>query len=236
MQHDLAQRIDAGCVVVTPNRRLTAHLQREYNRAQLAAGRAVWPTADMLQFSAFVERAYGDALYSRQAAGLPTLLAPAQEQALWESIIRESEAGKALLAIPETAALAREAWQLAHAWRLMPLLGNVPLNEDTKAFQQWAQRYEAITRRERQTDSARLADVTASLLARTEIRKPKALVHYGFDLVMPQQTCVFRGAGGRRVQSDWRRAGGAQWRSRAPGLRGQCRRDTPRGGMGADAP
>ncbi len=191
MQHDLAQRIDAGCVVVTPNRRLTAHLQREYNRAQLAAGRAVWPTADMLQFSAFVERAYGDALYSRQAAGLPTLLAPAQEQALWESIIRESEAGKALLAIPETAALAREAWQLAHAWRLMPLLGNVPLNEDTKAFQQWAQRYEAITRRERQTDSARLADVTASLLARTEIRKPKALVHYGFDLVMPQQSAFF---------------------------------------------
>ena len=191
MQHDLAQRIEAGCAVVTPNRRLAAYLKRDYDRAQLAAGRAVWPTADMLPFSAFVERAYGDALYSGQAAGFPILLAPAQEQALWESIIRESESGKALLAVPETAALAREAWQLAHAWRLMPLIGKFPLNEDAKAFQQWAQRYEAITRRERQTDGARLADVTASLLARTEIRKPKALVHYGFDLVMPQQTALF---------------------------------------------
>jgi probable DNA repair protein len=191
MQQDLAQRIEAGCVVVTPNRRLAAYLKREYDLAQRAAGRAVWPTADMLPFSAFVERAYGDALYSGQTAGLPILLAPAQEQALWESIIRESETGKALLAIPETAALAREAWQLAHTWRLMPLVGRSPPNEDARAFQQWAQRYEAITRRERQTDSARLADVTASLLARTEIRKPKALVHYGFDLVMPQQSALF---------------------------------------------
>jgi probable DNA repair protein len=191
MQQDLAQRIEAGCVVVTPNRRLAAYLQREYNRAQRAARRAVWSTAEILPFSAFVERAYGDALYSGQATGLPILLAPPQEQALWESIIRESETGKALLAIPETAALAREAWQLAHTWRLMPLVGRSPPNEDARAFQQWAQRYEAITRRERQTDSARLADVTASLLARTEIRKPKALVHYGFDLVMPQQSALF---------------------------------------------
>jgi probable DNA repair protein len=190
MREDLAQRIEAGCVVVTPNRRLAAYLRREYDRAQLAAGRTVWPTADILPFPALVERAYSDALYSGHAAGLAILLAPAQEQALWESILRESEAGKALLAIPETAALAREAWQLAHAWRLTPRIGKFPSNEDARAFQQWAQRYEAITRRERQTDNARLADVTVPLLARPEIRKPKALVHYGFDLVMPQQTAL----------------------------------------------
>src|SRR3972149_4010767 len=87
MRPDLAQRIEAGCAVVTPNRRLAAYLKRDYDRAQLAAGRAVWPTADMLPFSAFVERAYGDALYSGQAAGFPILLAPAPEQALWGSIL-----------------------------------------------------------------------------------------------------------------------------------------------------
>jgi len=192
MQADLAQRIEAGCAVVTPNRRLAAHLKHEYDARQAAAGKSAWPTADILPFSAFVERAYEDALYSSHAAGLPILLAPAQEQALWENLIRESETGKALLAIPETAALAREAWQLAHAWGLMPRLGKFPLNEDGKAFQQWAQRYEAITRRERHTDSARLADVTAALLARPEIGKPKSLVHYGFDRVMPQQAALFR--------------------------------------------
>ena len=191
MRHDLAQRIEAGCAVVTPNRRLAAHLKHEYDARQMQAGKPAWPTADILPLSAFVERAYGDALFSGHAAGLPLLLAPAQEQALWESIIRDSDAGGILLAIPEAAALAREAWQLAHAWGLLPRLGKFSLNEDGKAFLQWTQRYESITRRERHTDGARLADVVASLLAKVEIRTPKSLIHYGFDLVMPQQAAFF---------------------------------------------
>jgi len=188
----IAQQIAAGCTVVTPNRRLAAHLKREYDARQAASGAEVWPTADILPLSAFIERAYGDALYSSAAAGLPLLLAPAQELALWESIVRESDTGKPLLAIPETAALAREAWQLAHAWDLLPRLGKFPLNDDARAFRDWAQRYESVTGRERHTDSARLADVAASRLKRPEIRKPKLLVHYGFDLVMPQQAAFFR--------------------------------------------
>ncbi len=177
---------------MTPNRRLASHLKHEYDARQVQAGKRAWPTADILPFSAFVERAYGDALYSGHAAGLPLLLAPAQEQALWESIIRDSDAEGTLLAIPEAAALAREAWRLAHAWGLLPRLGKFPLNEDGKAFQQWARHYESITRRERHTDGARLADVVASLLAKAEIRKPQSLIHYGFDRVMPQQAVFFK--------------------------------------------
>jgi probable DNA repair protein len=191
MRQDLAQRIETGCVVVTPNRRLAAHLKREYDARQAAAGKRAWPTADILAFPDFVERAYLDALYSGAATALPVLLTPAQEQSLWESVVRESDPGDALLAVPETAAVAREAWRLAHAWRLTVRLGAFPLNDDGKAFRQWTQRYEAATRRARQTDDARLADVTAPLLARPEIRKPQSLVHYGFDLVLPQQAALF---------------------------------------------
>jgi len=190
MRRDLAQRIEAGCTVVTPNRRLASHLARAYDARQAAAGKSAWRTADILPFTAFVERAYRDALYSGDAAALPVLLAPAQEQALWESVIRESGAGDALLAIPETAAVARDAWRLAHSWRLTARIGAIPLNDDTRAFRQWAQRYEAATRRARQTDSARLPDVTAPLLARPEIHKPRSLVHYGFDVLLPQQAAL----------------------------------------------
>lgn len=192
MQADLAQRIEAGCAVVTPNRRLAAQLKQEYDARQVAAGKSAWATADILPFSALVERIYGDALYSSHAAGLPIVLAPAQELALWETIIRESEADRPLLAVPEAAALAREAWQLAHAWNLLPRLGKFPLNEDAKAFRNWAQRYEALTRRERHTDGARLAGVAAERLALAGVRKPKAVAHYGFDLVMPQQAAFFQ--------------------------------------------
>ncbi|HUF79944.1 MAG TPA: PD-(D/E)XK nuclease family protein [Burkholderiales bacterium] len=191
MHADLAQRIAAGATVVTPNRRLALSLKREFDDAQAKCGLTAWESADILPFSAFVERAYEDAFYSIHAALHPILLTPAQEQALWEGIIRESETGRALLAIPEAAALARDAWQLAHAWRLMPALGKFPVNEDGKAFQQWAQRYEAICRRERFADGARLADVTASLIAQPDARKPQSLICYGFDRILPQQAALF---------------------------------------------
>ena len=191
MRQELAKRIEAGCSVVTPNRRLAATLKQEYDALQSAAGCRVWPTADILPFSAFAQRAYEDAVYSGLAAGLPVLLMPFQEQALWEAIIRDSDAGRSLLAVPETAGLAREAWQLAHAWDLLPRLAKFPLNDDARAFREWIQRYEALTRRERLTDGARLPDVAASHLRSPEIRKPKALVHYGFEFLMPQQAAFF---------------------------------------------
>src|ERR1019366_8789176 len=102
----LARGLAGGVTVITPNQRLAQALAREFDSAQAAQGRSAWESADILPYSAFVERCYDDALYSGLAAGLPILLTPAQELALWEDIIRRSDAGDALLAIPETAALA----------------------------------------------------------------------------------------------------------------------------------
>lgn len=192
MRDDLAQRIAAGSTVVTPNRRLAAHLKRQYDARQAAAGKTVWPTADILPFPAFAGRILDDALHAGKAGDSLRPLAPAQELALWETIIRESEAGRPLLAIPEAAALARDAWRIAHEWDLLPRLGRIALDEDARAFREWAQRYEAVTRRGRHADAARLAEAAAARLALPEIRKPPSLVHYGFDLVMPQQSAFFQ--------------------------------------------
>ena len=76
---------------------------------------------------------------------LPVLLKPAQEQVLWESVVNRSEAGAILLAVAETARLAREAWQLAHAWHLTQKLKSFPLNEDARAFRDWSRHYEEMT-------------------------------------------------------------------------------------------
>src|ERR1700704_2458930 len=80
----LARGHSAGIAVVTPNRRLAQALAREFDERQIASGLTAWETADILPFGAFVERLYEDALYSDIAAQLPMLLAPSQEQVLWE--------------------------------------------------------------------------------------------------------------------------------------------------------
>src|SRR3990170_8681348 len=107
----LAQGHAARTSVVTPNLRLAAALRRDFDARQMAQGLAAWEAADILPLPAFVERLYEDALYSELA--LPILLTSAQEQALWEDVVRGSEAGAALLSAPPAAALAREAWRLA---------------------------------------------------------------------------------------------------------------------------
>jgi hypothetical protein len=144
-KQELLQRLAAGhaarVTVVTPNRRLAQDLAREFDAGQAAKGLKVWETADILPLSALVERLYEDALYSDLAARLPLLLAPAQEQALWEAAIRASRWGEALLAVPQAAADCRRAFALAHGWRIDGALATYPGNDDAKAFAEWAKDY-----------------------------------------------------------------------------------------------
>jgi probable DNA repair protein len=187
----LALGLARGVTVVTPNQRLAQALAREFDAAQAARGLAAWESADVLPYPALVQRAYEDALYSELAPDLPVLLTPVQEQALWEDIIRRSDAGDALLAIPETAALAADAWKTAHAWRLLDSLRSDQLNEDASAFRDWCAAYSLRCERERHTDTALLPDLVAARVNSAELRKPHLLALYGFDIMTPQQRGLF---------------------------------------------
>lgn len=189
----LAHSSPGRVAVVTPNLRLAHELAREFDRFQLARGLTLWEAPDILPLSAFVLRAYEDALYSDRGAELPVLLTAAQEQALWEDVVGHSDEGKRLLAVPQAAAAARDAWITAHAWRLMEGLGAARRNEDAEAFAGWAARYERITRRDGHIESARLPDLVAGRLGDASIRRPALLVSHGFDIVTAQQR-AFLGA------------------------------------------
>ncbi|MEO8006765.1 MAG: PD-(D/E)XK nuclease family protein, partial [Betaproteobacteria bacterium] len=187
MRADLTGLLDAGATLLTPNRRLALHLKRDYDAMQLASGRSVWPTADILPWNAWIERCYEDLLHSPRAGELPSLLGPAQEQALWEEVIRGSSIADALLAPAAAAAQCREGWRLVHSWRLRARLREADANEDGRAFLDWVERYERLCARGRHIDTARLADVVAPLLADPAVRKSGALFTCGFDVVTPQQ-------------------------------------------------
>jgi ATP-dependent helicase/nuclease subunit B len=182
----LADAGAGGVAVVTPNLRLAAALARDFDMRQSERGLAVWETADILPLAALVERLYEDALYSDLVTGLPTLLSEAQEQTLWESVIGDTAAGRTLLASAPAAALARDAWELAHAWRLLARLRTFPASDDARAFAEWAWRYEGITGRDKLIDRARLPDLVGPHLVRAALRGPTVLVAYGFGILTPQ--------------------------------------------------
>ena len=187
----------SGIVIVTPNHRLAAVLRQKFNHHQTSQGRVVWNTADILPFTAFIERTYTDALFaSEPAAPLPYLLGDVQEQVLWEQIIRHSDATSPLLAVSETARLAREAWQLMHEWFLPGQVGSIAAgssdSEDCRIFRDWAKRYRRITQEKKQTDQARLPDHVIRLWREQAADcRPQKLVCYGFDRITQQQHTLF---------------------------------------------
>src|SRR5579872_3533331 len=141
----LRQGHGAGLAVLTPNLRLARALAREFDREQAVRGSRTWESADILTLGAFVQRAWEDAVYSAQGTAVPLLLNPAQEQALWEETLRHAGAGERLVALPPAAAQCRDAWKLAHEWRIAAKLSEAQ-SVDTSAFADWSSRYERSTR------------------------------------------------------------------------------------------
>ncbi len=193
MNADLLARLETGATLVTPNRRLAQHLKREFDGAQQSKGLTVWPTPDVLPLSTFTERCFDAALHCANGQPLPVLLTPAQEAVIWEQVIRRSDLSTGLLALTQTAAQCRAAWQLAHAWRLLPRLRSIPLHEDATVFLDWAGAYEKLCIQEGYADGARLADLVGAGDVLGRIRKPPQLIVYGFDIKTPQQIAFLQG-------------------------------------------
>lgn len=179
--------LNTGATVVTPNRRLALTLKHSFDTNQVRQKKTTWPSADILPFSAFIKRMYQDILFTGQTT-LPTLLTADQEQVLWERVIRDSEAGQALLTTSQTAQWVREAWQLAHAWHLFPHLDQLPPNEDGIASQAWHQHFQQLTQQAGQIDTTCLIDLLSALLDQKTVpaKKPTQLICYGFDVFTPQ--------------------------------------------------
>jgi len=183
----LRQGREAGVTVLTPNLRLARGLARDFDREQAAAGLLTWESADILPFGALVQRLWEDAVYSSEGSAVPLLLTPAQEQASWEECLRQAGAEQQLVALAPAAAQCRDAWKLAHEWRLAERLTQAQ-SVDTRAFADWSSRYERATRERSQTDAARLPDAIAPLLAKSALALPRAIALFGFDQVTPQAT------------------------------------------------
>ena len=178
--------------VVTPNHRLSLALQREFGERQAMRGEVLWESADILPWSGFLERAGQDARYA-DIDPLPLAIGPAESHALWENLLRTSATGEGLLAVADAARLAHDAWQLTISWRLERHLRGATLNEDGKAFLDWAPRYERALQRSGLMDAVQLADRVLPLMSGGRIRRPQVLIACGFDSFTPQQADFLRG-------------------------------------------
>ena len=181
--------LDGGTTLLTVNNRLAVELRARYDRAQLAAGRRVWPSADILPFGAWLGRLYQQLLDSGFTE--LDLLSPAQERLLWQDII-EQQAGRAGLLRPAAAA---ESAQAAHALLTEWQLENEPLDllggDETRTFLGWRHRFNAELARRGLLSAAQLLPLLTSAFGQRALPVPARLVHSGFDALSPAQLGLF---------------------------------------------
>jgi len=182
----LIQAAEQGAILITPNRRLARAIKCEFDAEQIKRGRSVWPAADILPYSAFLERSWSELARFERGA---TLLSAEQEIALWERVIAGSPQGEILLNLAATARQAHDAWAIRHAFRIDFARYAAMLDEDGAAFRSWAKRYGKNCAEKNWLDGARLADAIA---AAGNALKPLTIVLYGFDEPSPQQQEFFK--------------------------------------------
>ena len=186
---DLLALSPAAVCVVTSNRRLARSLTAEFDQYQTDRSRRVWETPQILPFAAFVASLYDAAQHDPNLAGVRTPLTRVQERALWEAVIGDSELG--LLSSTAAAALAADAWTLAHQWNIASRVRRYTSVADTRVFVSWADEYQRRVGAAGATDLARLPDVVRDYVDSNAIAAPQRVVLAGFDETTLQQQRLF---------------------------------------------
>lgn len=181
--------LDADSTLLTVNNRLAAELRTRYDRLQLTAGRRVWPTADILPWSAWLRRHYELLLDSGFTDR--DLLSPAQERLLWQEIVEQHATPSGLLRPGAAADSASASYALLHDWQLdrhpLASLGG----DETRAFLNWREAFEEQLAWRGLLSAAQLPDLLHRAFAQTALPVPRRLVYSGFDALSPTQQALF---------------------------------------------
>lgn len=189
----LVDALTAGALVVTASERLARTVQLAYARARQRAGLQVWERPQVLSWPAFLAgqfRACQDAALTNprtDTSRLPGLLSPLQAEALWERVVRASDAADSLLQPAAAAQLAQGAWLSGHAYQLAAEELAKSAAADTEQFIGWAADFQSRCEIGHWLDAARLPDQLATWIAARHFEVPARLVFAGFDEWTPQQ-------------------------------------------------
>src|SRR3990167_811421 len=189
MLHTFSQ-LTSDTTLLTPNRRLSAVLLKQYHHWQTRHAQNCWHTPDILPLSAWLQRLWKQLTY-QQCHTHPLLLNATQEYALWEKIISESPANNYLLQVTETVKTARAAWELLKQWQLNldhPAFQN---SEDYAAFQDWARQFAQQCKQQQWLDQASLPHIIVDKILDRTLTPVTHILLVGFTELTPMQNSLF---------------------------------------------
>ena len=173
-------------MVIAATDRLARTRRQEYDWKQEAKGLRTWPTAPVKTLNMWITELWEEAMYGDLQQRLPRPLRSAEEQVIWEEILR-SDTRHRPLDIASTAELARTSWKLLCDWRL-PLDGpEWNTSEDARAFREWALKFQTRCDRNGYVSVHELFKHVAELIHGGHLTVPDEIELAGFLDMSPSQ-------------------------------------------------
>ncbi len=205
--------LGSGGLLLTPDLRLARIFRRLHDRAQIAAGRDVWPTAQVLPLDAWLAQQWREAVALQNR--LPQPLPPIALRWLWQRQAARDAPG--LLDPADLGARARASWlRLRAHGGAVDDIGRFPLTRDQQAFAGWARSAERELQERGGCDAADLARSMVDARALPQAGPPLLLA--GFRRLTPAQAALFAAlaqAGWSVTRLEPDPAGAAGWRHAA---------------------
>lgn len=179
-------------LILTPNRRLAAFSQQQFQKQQAAAQLYSWPTAEIYPLEAWVLQLWQGYLDYNPTKYRP-LLSKTQQQQLIEKIIQHSAVAVELLRVNATAQNIVQAWNFLKQWsvELSRVAHYAPSSADTAAFYNWIQEYLVWLDHNQYYDFNLMLDHLTHDIAAVKHMLPKQICLRGFSEISPQYTKFF---------------------------------------------
>ncbi|MBM2853740.1 MAG: hypothetical protein HW417_668 [Steroidobacteraceae bacterium] len=203
-----------GVILLTQNLRQSRILRRLHDRAQIAAGRVVWPSAQVLPLDVWLAQQWRDAAAANQDLRQP--LPAVALHWLWRRQAAPDAPG--LQDPAELGARARTSWLRLRAYGGdLDDITRFPLTRDQQAFAAWARGAEQELRERGACDPSDLARLLVEADAVPAAGSPLMLA--GFRRLTPSQSALLaalRAKGWSVTQSRPVVNGHAAWSHAAP--------------------
>ena len=181
------ERADQELVFLTPNKRLSRFIQRQYEHYQVSRNCSAWPQLSCMPVTTWFHRLWEDWQFSGVQHEHKNLLSPSQEKSIWQHIVQQYSEDLDLFNPLAAANVARTAWNTLIAWKRDPLL---PLDSES-VFPKWARLFRDYCDSRALLDGSRMLDQLHHAILADELVLPSSIVLYAFDEITPQTQSIF---------------------------------------------
>ena len=175
-------------LILCPTARLVRAIQMDTAQTNIANGQAQWQSTPVHTLSGWLDSIIESAMLAGTITQPQTLLAPFNEQLLWEDVITQALKKNAfgdLFDVSGLASAAMQANQYMVEWKL-----HIPrdqMAEESRQFLQWQRAFVLACNKLNVLESVRYFDWQLHCLEQGKISFPEHIAFAGFDQTAPQE-------------------------------------------------